>query len=131
MAQCALPSPVPASSDSTGSVHPCDAETGSPRKTRRIHGRKRKTRVRDVPVHAPSSVTAVQDVQELAGAVVYDCRPPVLLVSIKLRDQRRSSVVRPAASSGLAAPLAEQATGSRGSVPERAAAPGVRCRLVG
>ena len=30
MAQCALPSPVPASSGSPRNVRPCDAETGSP-----------------------------------------------------------------------------------------------------
>ena len=124
MAQCALPSPVPASWGSTRNVHPCDVETGPPRKTRCIHGRKRKTRVRDVPVCVPSSVTSVQDVQELAGAVVYDCRPPVLPVPIQLRGLRRPSVVRPAASSSLAAPPAEEALGSRGSVPERAATPG-------
>ena len=40
MAQCALPSPVPASSGSARNVRPCDAETGYPRKTRRLHGRK-------------------------------------------------------------------------------------------
>ena len=74
MTQCTLPSPVPGSSGSTGNIRPSDAETESPRKTRRIHGRKHKTRVRDVPVHAPSTVREVQDVQELAGAVVYDCR---------------------------------------------------------
>ena len=106
-----------------GMFAPCDAKTGYPRKTRRVHGRKRQTRVQDIPVCAPSPVTVVQAVKELAGAVVYDCRPSVLPVSIKLKDFRRPSVVRPAASSSLAAPLAEQAPVSRSSVLERAAAP--------
>ena len=105
MAQCALPSPVPASSGSARNVRPCDAETGSPRKTRR-HGRKRKTRVWDVPVRVPASMTVVQDVHEMEGKIVYDCRPPVLPVSIQLRDFRRPSVARPAASSSLPAPPA-------------------------
>ena len=102
MAQCALSSPVPASSGSpcTFEVRPCDAETGSPRARRRMN------RVRDVPVYIPSPVTADQAIRELAGAVVYDCRPLVLPVSIRLSDFRRPSVVRPAASSSLAAPPA-------------------------
>ena len=83
----------------------------------------RQTRVRDIPVSTPSPVTADQTVWELAGAVVYDCRPRVLPVSIQLRDFRRPSVVRPAASSSLAAPPAEEALVSRSSVLERAAAP--------
>ena len=44
--------------------------------------------------------------------MVYDCRPRFLPVSIRLRDFRRPSVVRPAASSSLDVP-------------------GVRCSLVG
>ena len=50
-------------------------------------------------------------------------RPRVLPVSIMLKDFRRLSVVRPAASSSLAAPSAEEAPVSRSSVPEWAAAP--------
>ena len=131
MAQCALPSPVPASSGSARNVRPCDAETGSPPKTRRLHGRKRKTRVRDVPVCVPVSMTVVQDVQEMAGAIVYDCCPPVLPVSIKLRNLRCPSVVHPAALSSLPAPPAEEALLSRCLVPEREAVPGFCCSLVG
>ena len=123
MAQCALSSPVPASSSSPRNVHTYDVDTGSPRKTRRVRRRMHPTRVRDFPVCVPSPVTADQAVRELVGAVVYDCRPRVLPVSIWLRDFRRPSVVRPAASSNLAAPPAEEAPVFRSSVPERAAAP--------
>ena len=101
-----------------GTFTPCDADTRSPRKTRRVHSRKRQT-----PVRAPSPMTAVQAVQEMAGAVIYDCRPSVLPVSIKLKDFRRPSVVRPATSPSLAAPLSEEAPVSMGSIPERTAAP--------
>ena len=74
MAQCALPSPVRASS--ARNVRPCDAETRSPRKTRRLHGQKSKTRVWDIPVCVPASMTVVQDVHEMEGKIVYDlfCR---------------------------------------------------------
>ena len=68
-------------------------------------------------------MTADQVVRELPEAVVYDCRPRVQPVSIRLRDFRRPSVVRPAASSSLAAPPAEEAPLFRNSVPERAATP--------
>ena len=97
--------------------------TGSPRNTRRVHRRMRPTRVRDDPVRVPSPVTADHAVRELVGAVVYDCRPRVLSVSIRLRDFRRLSVVRSAASSSLAAPPAEEAPVFRNSVPERAVTP--------
>ena len=50
-----------------------------------------------------SQLMVVQDVWELAGALVYDCRPPLLPVSIPLRDLRRSSADRPLAPSGLSA----------------------------
>ena len=69
-------------------------------------------------------MTVVQDVQEMAGAIVCDCHLPVLPVSIKLQDLRRPSVVCPAASSSLAAPPVEEDPVSRCSVPQRAAAPG-------
>ena len=80
MTQCGLSSPVPTSSGSPRNVHTCDAETGSPRRTRRARRRMRLTRVREDPVRVPSPVTADQAVWELAGAVVCDCRPHVLPV---------------------------------------------------
>ena len=119
MAQCALPSQVPANSGSARNVRPCDAETGSSRKSRRLHGRKRKTRVWDVPVRVPVSMTVVQDVHDMEGAIVYDCCPPVLAVSIQLQDFRRPSVARPTASSSLAAFPAGEVPLSRCSAPDR------------
>ena len=80
-------------------------------------------RVRDAPVHVSSTFTEVQDVRELAGAIVYDCRPPLLPVLIPLRDLQHSSVDYTAASSSLAAAPAEETPGPRDSVPERVAAP--------
>ena len=79
--------------------------------------------VRDDPVCVPSPATAYQAVRELAGAVVYDCRPRILPVSIRLQYFRRPSGVRLAASSNLTTPPAEEAPVFRNSVPERAATP--------
>ena len=48
--QYILSSPALGSLGSTGNTRPGDVETGSPRKTRRIHGWKHVVRVRDAPV---------------------------------------------------------------------------------
>ena len=79
--------------------------------------------LRDDPVRVPSPATADQAVRDLAGAVIYDCRPRIMPVSIRLQDFRRLSGVCPAASSSLAAPPAEEATMLGNAVPERAATP--------
>ena len=63
-----------------------------------------------------SAITVVQDVRELAGKSVYDCRPPILPVSIPLHDFRRSPVDRPAEPSSLAAAPVEETPGFSGSV---------------
>ena len=67
MAQCALSSLVPASSGSLRNVCPCDSDTGSPQKTRRVRHRMRPTRVWDDPVRVPSPMTVVTAVRELAN----------------------------------------------------------------
>ena len=90
LARCGLASPVPGSSVSPRHARPCDAETESPRKTRRVR--------------VPSPATADQAIQDLTGAVIYDCRPRNLPVSIQLKDIGRPSRARPAASASLAAP---------------------------
>ena len=67
MAQCALSSLVLASSGSPRNVCRCDADTGSPQKTRRVRRRMRPTRVWDDPVCVPSPMTAVTAVRDLAN----------------------------------------------------------------
>ena len=71
-----------------------------------------------------SALAVVQDVRGLAGALLYDCRPLILPVSIPLQNLRRSSVDRPTAPSSLAAAPVEVTPGFSGSVRERVATPG-------
>ena len=49
----------------------------------------------------------VQDMPDLAGAIVYDCRPPLLPVSLRLMDIGLLPRSRPVASASLAAPPPE------------------------
>ena len=111
--QCGLMSPVPGSSVSPRNVCPCDAETESPWKTRRVHRRMRPTQIRDEPVCVPSPTTADRAIQDLTGAVIYDGRARILPVSIQLKDIRRPSRAQPAASASLTAPPAEETMMSR------------------
>ena len=121
--QCVLPFPAPGSLGSTGNARPGDVETESPRKTRRIHGRKHVVRIQEALVCEKSTMTVVQDVRELAGNIIFDCRPPILPVSILLHDFRGASVDRPAAPSSLAAAPAEETPGCSGSVREQVTTP--------
>ena len=123
LAQSGLKSLVPGSSDSPRNVRPCDTETKSHRKTRRVRHWMRPTRLQEDPVHVLSPVTVDQTVQDLTGAVVYDCRPRLLPVSITLQDCLRPSGVRPAASASLAAPSAEETMMLGSTSTERSAPP--------
>ena len=123
-AQCTLPSPAPGSSGPAGNPHPGDWEAGSLKTARQLQERKRETRVREEPVCEQSVLPVVQDVRGLAGALVYDCRPPLLPVSIPLRDLHCSSADRPTAPSSLVAAPVEVTPGFSGLVRERVATPG-------
>ena len=123
LAQCNLASPVPGSSVSPRHVRPCDVETGSPRKTRRVRRQMWSTCVRDEPVRVPSPTTADRAIQDLTGAVIYDCRPRILPVLIQLKDIGHSPRFRPVASASLAAPPAEETMVIGGASPERVAIP--------
>ena len=98
LAQCDMASPVPASSVSPRHARPCDVAPESPRNTRRARRRMRPTRVHDEPVRVPSPTIADQAIPDFAGAVVYDCRPPLLPVLLRLKDIALSPRVRPVAS---------------------------------
>ena len=69
-------------------------------------------------------LTEVQDVRGLAGALVYNCLPPILPVSIPLTD---CGVLldRSGASSDLAAASVDVTPGLSGSIRECVAAPGL------
>ena len=69
---------------------------------------------RTSPLLCPSPVMVVnQDVQDFTGYVVYDCRPRILPVLIRLDGLRGPSVIRWTPSSRLAAPPVEAAPVSR------------------
>ena len=65
----------------------------------------------------------VQDPSDLQGAIVYDCRPPLLPVSLRLKDIGPLPLRRTVVSASLAAPPQEDFTAIGGMSPERVAIP--------
>ena len=123
LAQCNMASPVPPSSVSARHARSSEVEPESPRKTRRARRRMRPTRVRDEPVCVVSPTMAEQDIPDLTGAIVYDCRPLLLPVSLQLKDIGLLPRTRPVASARLAAPPPEDTMAIGGASPERVAIP--------
>ena len=107
LAQCDMASPVPPSSVSARHARSSEVESESPRKTRRARRRMRPARVRDEPVGVEFPTLTVQDIPDLAGAIIYDCCPPLLPVSLWLKDIGLLPRSRPVASASLAAPPPE------------------------
>ena len=103
LAQCDMASPVPPSSVSARHDRSSEVESESPRKTRRARRRMRPTRVRDEPVGVEFPTLTAQDIPDLAGAIIYDCRPPLLPVSLRLKDIGLLPRYRPVALASLAA----------------------------
>ena len=116
-----LSSPAPASSGSPRSIRQRDTGAEFPGKTRRTSSRVRPTRVQDISdgVLSPVAVS-----NQAPGAIIYDCRPPILPVTVRLRGLRGPCVVRLTVSSSLAAPPEEEEEDmvARASVPDPAAA---------
>ena len=83
----------------------------------------RPTRVCDEPVSVTSPTIADQAIPDFTGAVVYDCRPPHLPVSLRLKDIGLLPRARPVASASLAAPPPEETMVIGGVIPERVAIP--------
>ena len=83
----------------------------------------RPTRVRDEPVGVESPTMTVQAIPDLAGAIIYDCRPPLLPVSLRLKDIGLLPRARPVASASLAAPPPEDTMVIGGANPEGVAIP--------
>ena len=82
--QCDMASPVPPSS---GLAHQArSSEVECPRKTRRACRRMQPTRVRDKPVSVEFPILTAQHIPDFTGAIVYECRPPFLPVSLRLKD---------------------------------------------
>ena len=70
---------------------------------RRARRRMRPARVRGEPVVVESPTLTVQDISDLMGAIIYDCHPLFLPVSLRLQDIGLSPRTRPVASARLAA----------------------------
>ena len=67
-----MASPVPPRSVSALHARSSGVESESLRKTRRAHRRMRPTHVRDKPVGVESPTMTVQNIPDLAGAIIYD-----------------------------------------------------------
>ena len=104
-----LPAVLPAmgvvSPDSSSSSSLCpagspDVVVRSPRTTRRAFKRRRPVRVMESPVENIPVLT-IQDPLAAAGAVVLDCRPPLLPVSMAISGVDLSAIRVPAVSAGV------------------------------
>ena len=123
LAQCDMASPVPPSTVSARHARSSEVESESPRKTRHAGRQMRPTRVCDKLVGVESPTLPVQDIPDLTGAIIYDCRSPLLPVSLRLRDIGLSPRARPVASASLAAPPPEDSMVIGGASPEGVAIP--------
>ena len=97
---CGVVSP---DSSSSGSLRPGESPEvvdKSPRTTRRAYRRRRPVRVMDPPVENIPVLT-IQDPLAVAGAVVLDCRPPLLPVSMDISGVDLSAGRLPAVSAGV------------------------------
>ena len=130
LAQCDMASPVPPSSVSAcharsseiaRHARSSEMESESPKMNRRARRRMWPARVRDEPVVVESPTSTVQVIPDLTGAIIYDCRPPLLPVSLRLQDIGLSPRTRPVASASLAAPPPEDSMEIGGASPERVA----------
>ena len=94
-----LPTVLPSaggSPDAACSTLPCAAESpdvvcASPRPSRRVIGRRRPVRIMESPVQNAPRLT-LQDPLAVAGAVVLDCRPPLLPVSMDISGVDLSAI---------------------------------------
>ena len=97
------PGVVSPDSSGSGSFHPGDSPDvvdRSPRTTRRAYRRRRPVRVMEPPV-VNLPVLTIQDPLAATGAVVLDCRPPLLPVSMDIRGVDLSAGRLPAVSAGM------------------------------
>ena len=112
-----LSGPVP-----TRHARSAERESVSPRRTRHARRRMRPVRVLEESVGDLSSLT-VQNPSDLQGAIVYDCRPPLLPVSLRLEDIGSLPLQRTVVSASLAAPPWEDCMAIGGVGPEGVAIP--------
>ena len=120
--RCDTISPVASSPVSSHYARSAEQESETYRLTRRGRCRMRPVRILQESVGDLEVVTA-QDASDLQGALVYDCRPPLLPVSLHLEDIGALSLRRTVASASLAAPPQEDFMEIGGVSPEGVAVP--------
>ena len=105
--------------------HACSSEleSVSPWKTRRARRRIRPIQVLEESVGVGPPTWTAQDASDLMGTVVRDCRPPLLPVSLWLKDVGQLPLRRTVASARLASPPPEDSVVIGGASPERVAIP--------
>ena len=115
-------SPIPSGPVSTCHARSAELESESPRRTRRARRRMRPVRVLEESVSELPTSTA-QDPSDLQGAIVYDCRTPLLPVSVRLEDIGPLPLRRTVVLTSLDAPPREDCMAIGGVSPERVAIP--------
>ena len=89
---------------------PAELRDESPQQTRRAHRRIRPVRVMTGSV-SDLPILTLQDPADAQGALVYDCRPPLLPVSLQLSDLGAFARLRPEASASVSvAPREERSS---------------------
>ena len=115
--------PVQSSPVSMRHARSAELDSDSPRKTRRAHRRMRPVRIVEESDGVEPPILTVQDASDLQGAFVYDCRPPMLPVSLQFEDIGPLPLRRTVVSASLAAPPLEDSMVISGASPEGVAIP--------
>ena len=116
-------SPVQSGPVSMRQARSAELDSGSPRKTRLARRRMRPVRILEESVGVEPPTLTVQDPSDLQGAIVYDCRPPMLPVSLRLKDIGQFPLCQTVVSASLAATPQEDFVAIDGASPEGVANP--------
>ena len=115
-------SPVSSSPVSLRHARSAELESESPRRTRRARWRMRPVRVMGESV-GDLPILTIQDPLDMQGAIVYDCRPLLLPVSLQLEDIGPLPLRPTVVSASLDAPPREDGMAVSGVSPEGVAIP--------
>ena len=110
-------SPVSSGPASLRHARSAELELESPRKTRRARRRMQPILVMGESV-GDIPILTIQDSSDVQGAIVYDCRPPLLPVSLQLKDIGALPLRPTVVSASLAAPPGEDGMAISGVGPE-------------
>ena len=117
-----LLSPVSSGPVSMRHARSAELESESPRRTRHAKHRMWPVRVLDESV-GDLQILTIQEPSDLQGAIVYECRPPLLPVSLRLEDIGPLPMRQKVVSASLAAPPREDCMAIGGVSPEGVAIP--------